>query len=252
MSTKQLLVVNLVVALVSAAVAVVLTSDREPEPAVLGPIGATPAPVALDPVIEQLERASLLANEAAAIATLRAITSAEAQAMAAGIIDTDGDGQGEYAYLSELAGTKPPRTSSEVLVPPILTPELGNVDAKGVATRNGYHFRVFLPSRAAGARSTGLAEGGRGTPDGEACEVLWCAYAWPVQAGKTGARAFFVSQEGDLLETPNADSAYSSEVRGPAFDAALCNRQPRDMGAENALADGCRANDGRAWALVGS
>ena len=250
MSTKQIVVVSIAFAALGAGIATVVTSRMSADETGGGTIRLGARSLDLDRVVEHLDDARLDANEAAAIATLRALTSAEAVTMDAVLIDIDGDGAGEYAYLGEMAGTAPLRGGTDVAVPEILSASLGAVSAKGVATKNGYHLRVFLPGAPAGRRYPGLAEGDRHAPDADAAEVLWCAYAWPVDAGTTGMRVFFVNQEGDLLETANADHAYSSEARGPKFDAAFSSESPRDMGTRTAI-EGRSANDGRHWSIVG-
>jgi hypothetical protein len=75
-------------------------------------------------------------------------------------------------------------------------------------------------------------------------------YAWPVEAGATGTTAYFLNQEGDLLETANVDQAYSGESKAPAFDAAFGAHNPRDM-AQVGLWMTEKSNDGHAWTLVG-
>src|SRR6187402_2069591 len=62
--------------------------------------------------IPKLMSARLAANEAAAISTLRSISSAQAQVQSSGAIDTDADGAGEYGGFAELAGAFPMRTSA--------------------------------------------------------------------------------------------------------------------------------------------
>src|SRR4029077_13333147 len=62
--------------------------------------------------IPKLLAARLSANEAAAISTLRSISSAQAQLQSSAAIDCDADGSGEYGYFAEMAGTKSMRTSN--------------------------------------------------------------------------------------------------------------------------------------------
>src|SRR5262245_40468575 len=59
--------------------------------------------------IPKLMSARLAANEAAAISTLRTISSAEATFRSTTSADTDADGAGEFGYLAELAGRVPMR-----------------------------------------------------------------------------------------------------------------------------------------------
>ena len=54
--------------------------------------------------IPNLLAARLNANESAAVATLKNISSAQSQCQASGVIDTNANGQGEYGYFGELSG----------------------------------------------------------------------------------------------------------------------------------------------------
>src|SRR5687768_8841966 len=62
--------------------------------------------------LPKLMAARLAANEASAIATMRALSTAEALVQSQSVIDTDGDGAGEMGYFAELAGAVPVRTSA--------------------------------------------------------------------------------------------------------------------------------------------
>lgn len=256
MHSKQLVVVA-VVALLSGGLGVVVTSRMASKDVQPAPRVADARPVDLDPIVDRLEHAHASANEAAAIATLRSIASAQAQAQALGIVDVDGDSVGEYAWFAELAGTAPLRCASgaggELLQPPLLASAFGQVSATGTVERSGYVYWMYLPGASAGGRIQGLPESRGGpAPDPDNSEVLWCVYAWPTEAGKSGARAFFLNQEGDLLGTANGDRAYSGESSVPDFDAAFDSAFPRDMASELPDASLRRArNDGRVWSLVG-
>jgi len=189
--------------------------------------------------IPKLMSARLSANEAAAISTLRSISSAQAQIQSSGAVDTDGDGGGEYAYFAELAGTVPMRildtsvtpavpaigaVGTDELNPAILATAFGNV-AAGRVSRSGYFFTMFLPDATAAGVVPGLAEaatGGSGAtiPNSNNCEILWACYAWPVDLNGTGNRAFFINQEGDLLQCANrsATASFDGTIRTPTFD----------------------------------
>ena len=83
-------------------------------------------------------------------------------------------------------------------------------------------MRVFLPTGADKAVGEGsAAEKGR-PEDANQQEVRFICYAWPIEVGKTGNRAFFINQEGDLLQMNNRLAApYDGAAAGPAFDASL-------------------------------
>lgn len=251
MQPKQLAIVIAAVALLSAGLGVVVTSAMRPKEVKVSLDLGGGRTLDLGETAERLEGARINANENAAIAVLRSIASAQAQAQASAIIDTDGDTGGEYAYLGEMAGVSPLRGGTRLMEPALLVSSLGDVTPAGIAERSGYLFRVFLPGATVNGRTPGLPEGSREQPDSDNAEVLWCAYAWPVEAGVTGKRAFFISHEGELTAAPNADGAYSGEEAAPAFDAALSSDYPGDMASITPLASlGQTSNDGREWSSL--
>ena len=193
--------------------------------------------------IPRLMSARLSANEAAAIAALRSIATSQAQLQSSGAIDTDADGAGEYGYFGELSGADPLRVSAagvpaagvvgtDELVPAILSTQFGRV-AASVVVRQGYVFQIWLPAATAGGLVGGIAEAPNGGssatfPNPNNCEIMWCAYAWPVEVHKTGNRAFFTSHEGDLLQCLNRSlTPYDGAVKTPNFDEAFST--PGDM-----------------------
>ncbi|MEW6073929.1 MAG: prepilin-type N-terminal cleavage/methylation domain-containing protein [Planctomycetota bacterium] len=234
--------------------------------------------------IPKLMSARISANENAAIATLRSIASAQAQIESACAIDTDADGGGEFGYFGELASTAflriydaatdAPAIGLEEIDPPILPTPFGGIEVDangdGVVERTGYYFKMWLPAAVAGGAIAGVPEDGTAgvggadaanIPDSDNCEILWCCYAWPVDAGVTGSRTFFINQEGDLLQFLNADETYEDIINAaniPAFDAAYSDGTGGlDMGARLGItamisADGEAANDGNTWTVVGN
>ena len=187
--------------------------------------------------IPRLMSARLSANEAAAISTLRSVTSAQAQLQSSAAIDTDADGAGEYGYFGELSGVDPLRVSNagvpaagtvgtDELVPAILSSAFGNV-AASVVQRQGYMFQMWLPNATAAGLVPGVAEaltGGAGAtlPNPNNGELLYCCYAWPADYNKTGNRAFFTNQEGDLLQCLNRSlTPYDGAVKTPGFAEAF-------------------------------
>jgi len=203
------------------------------------------------------------ANEISAIATLRAVVASQMQAQAANSIDTDSDGQAEFAYFGELCGTVPARVSAggvpgagtvgvDELQPSPLLQTLGNV-SQSVVTRSGYVFQIWMPTNPLPAPIAGLAEdlnGGKTAapfPDPQTGTQYFCTYGWPINAGLTGTRCFFVNQEGVILETSiRGPGAYSGIVGGPAFDAAYS--VAGDMSSP--IARGAPAVDGNNWLPV--
>ena len=138
------------------------------------------------------------ANEAAAIATLQNLVTAQRRFADERRRDHDRDDRGEFGWLAELAGSvgidgMPGPAARPV---PLLTAAFREVVA-GRVQRSGYWFAVFLP----GPGGTWLGEadlgGGAGRVlDVDAAERDFVAYAWPVERGRTGARTFVVRPDG--------------------------------------------------------
>jgi prepilin-type N-terminal cleavage/methylation domain-containing protein len=176
--------------------------------------------------IPNLLAAKLSANETAAIATLRNLTSCQAQIQTSGKIDTDNDGIGEFGVFLEMTGTKGVRkgydgagsssigTGGTVVSPAVLSPSLASVDALGFVTKAGYCFMIFLPDNTAAPAAAlfihetnvggtyGLA-GGAGGVGTNLSEQIWCAYGQPVAYGNSGNRRFFVNQAADVMQSSN-------------------------------------------------
>ncbi len=197
--------------------------------------------------IPNLLSARLNANESSAISTLRNVTSAQAQIQAQAAIDEDSDGIGEHGTFGEMAASVGLRTTGLNLSPAVLSGALGAVDANGYVNKAGYYFALFLPA-AAGAPTPENAGGGMavGTVDIDLCENTWCCYAWPVNRGNTGNRAFMVNQTGDLLQTNGAVLAYNGTGTAPAGDAAFAAAGS----ISGALAIGAVGVDGNTWTSV--
>jgi hypothetical protein len=211
--------------------------------------------------IPKLMSARLSANEAAAIATMRALMSAEAQFMAAGVVDQDEDGLGEYGFLGEMAGARPLRGIEPDLLcePAVLSPAFGELvpDGRGgaVVKRSGYYFQVWLPDSRGGALCDReeAAEAKNVSMDVDSCELRFCIYAWPIKSGQTGMRAFYLDQEGDLLVNDNLGEGYSGLPgdggRAPRFDAAF-EKAGRFLDESQATDGGRPAADGSYWHVL--
>jgi prepilin-type N-terminal cleavage/methylation domain-containing protein len=174
----------------------------------------------------------MAANEAAAIATMRQMSTCQAQVKTAAYIDGDGDGVGEFGFLGELAGSHYVRTfiggvqaisPTAKVAPPVASGSFGNIK-NSIVNRSGYYFQIWLPD-AAGNAVAEAATGGADAasfPDPDMCETVWCAYAWPASYGNSSRRAFFVNQQGDVLQTLNETMKYNhllAPVAGAAFAA---------------------------------
>jgi prepilin-type N-terminal cleavage/methylation domain-containing protein len=200
--------------------------------------------------IPNLLSARLNANESAAIATLKNISSGQAQCQASGVIDVNTNGQGEYGYFGELSGRTTVRGSPLRIRPPVLSTAFGIVAARQVM-RSGFIFQMYLPS----TTSAGIAEDATGGDTGNdngvdppSAEVMWCCYAWPAVNGNSGKRTFFINQGGDVLATNGAVVQYSLSTGGPAYGAAFVASGTNSLSA--GIAANTVARDTNTWVVV--
>ncbi|MHC4599290.1 MAG: DUF2950 family protein [Planctomycetota bacterium] len=138
-------------------------------------------------------------NEASAQGSLKAIATGQEQFKSAVTIDRDGDGIGEYGFLSELAGTRRGRCSDPVSQSsPYIPSILGKLGPKGIACKAGYCFRLYLPG------ADGPLEEGTAIPEVDPKlvdlhEKNYVVFAWPIQTGRTGLRFFAISALGQVF-----------------------------------------------------
>jgi len=205
--------------------------------------------------IPNLLSARLNANESAAIATLKNISSGQSQCQASGVIDVNGNGQGEYGFFGELSGRVAVRNNTgatQTISPPVLSTAFGNVNADSNVSRSGYLFRMYLPDATASGLTETATTGGDPTNaigiDAGQAETLWCCYAWPQVQGNSGKRAFFVNQSGDVLATNGIGLAYSGNTSMPAPTAAFLAGTSGFMG--NRVASNGTGLDTNFWVVV--
>ncbi|MBL8896771.1 MAG: hypothetical protein JNM84_04055 [Planctomycetes bacterium] len=201
-------------------------------------------------------RARVNANESAAISTLRNLTSAQAEFRGTGQIDVDRDGAGEFGFFGELSAGTNLRGTTETMNPPALSASFRQV-VDGRATSSGYYFTIFLPDSngiGIGEEATGGAPAVLGVdrPAADFCEIIWCAYAWPIRRGSTGNRIFFVNQMGDILtaqnNVANGGTGYSGPS-GPSPDAAFAASGSTNQ-ISGLIAVNSVGKDGERWVVV--
>jgi len=183
-------------------------------------------------------------NESTVIAALKNISSGQSQLQASGAQDADGDGQGEYGFLGELAGVAPLRGSDALLVPPVLHGRFGAV-RDGRVEIGGYVIEMFLPAKDGGWVSEAKRGAGGGEVDDDAAEKVWLCYAWPVEHGWTGTRAFLVDQNGDILSSNMSAQLYSGREAPEGGEAGHCRTDGQCRTAANTV-DHC----GNTWVVI--
>ena len=188
------------------------------------------------------------ANEAATIASLRSMAASQGQFQGNVIVDQDEDGEGEFGFLQELAGTALPRGKTSPVYPPFLAKSFG-VTRNGVVTKNGYHFYIYLPGKdgAMGERD-GNAPTDRGSANLQ--EKYWVCYAWPVEYQKTGTQVFAVNQGGTVIAATNTDGKYSGLTKKPLWNAAFVKNPTEAQFFQFTIELGLQPNksgDGLSW-----
>ncbi len=175
--------------------------------------------------IPSLLRARVAANETSAVGTLRTLATAQAEFRQAAEVDEDDDGVGQYGFLQELAGTVDFRGRAVAAQPPYIARNLAAKDLGGgvvAAQKSGYDFIMYLPGDA-GAVLTEV-EGGPNpacAADGrDMQELYYVCYAWPQDAGRSGTRAFVISEEGEVWATKMDTVEYEGVTTVPAATAA--------------------------------
>lgn len=203
--------------------------------------------------IPNLLSARLNANESAAIATLKNISSSQAQCQASAVIDANNNGAGEYGFFGELSGARPVRNDevggvgTNLITPPVLSTAFGNVALSRVV-RSGYVFQMYLPDTARAGVPEAATGGGAGAAiNASNAEVMWCCYAWPSAFGNSGKRTFFVNQGGDVLAQRNDTTRYSGTA-APALNAAFALSSSGNMAS--AVAANTVAYDAAIWVVV--
>jgi hypothetical protein len=180
------------------------------------------------------------ANERMALYTLRSLVDAQQLMRRSGLIDVNGNNQGEYGTLAELAGTVPLRGLGAPLDPPVLTATFGKVKG-GVVEHQGYRFRLYLP----GPEGRPLAEQDSGgapeAVDAALAEQAWCVVAWPVDS-VSGTRRFYVDQRGRVHQ-----SAFPFRG-GEAPDPARLTVKPGDL--TSGFKRGAKTRHGDRWRPV--
>ncbi|MFO0985393.1 MAG: prepilin-type N-terminal cleavage/methylation domain-containing protein [Planctomycetota bacterium] len=192
----------------------------------------------------------ITANESSAIATMRSVITANAQFRSQVAIDRNQNGNGEYAFMAEMAGVVNKRDTLTPNQPPTLPRKLGIVN-QGVVNSAGYFFELYLPGPN-GVPVPEAPSGGEANPGDVAddlAEAHWVLYAWPVDYNGTGRRVFATSAAGDIIATPNTNQRYNGLAKRPTGDAAAPIASQNDITA-GLVHQGQASVDGENWTSV--
>lgn len=127
--------------------------------------------------IPQLIRWRMMSNESAAIGGIRTISTTQLSFQASAFVDTDGNGEGDYGSLAQLANP-----DGAGLAEPFIDSVLGN------GNKLGYLF------------AANVTPGNGLTPPSYTCTAV------PVAPGFTGYRQFFVDETGIIRFTADGSA----------------------------------------------
>ena len=201
--------------------------------------GVTGVVVAASIALPNLAKARVTANETAAIATMRRILSAQADYRSGLMRDSDGDGEGENGFLTDLIGDGHGReervTPTGILTGLRRTP-LGY-------EKSGYIFRIYLPAEDGSPIGDHESRERLREADGDLAETIGVVVAWPRREGVSGARSFFIDRQGVLRF---CNGGYGAE-KGPSPD--LFTTQRGNL-ASAPIGRRARPHDGQYWLEV--
>lgn len=153
--------------------------------------------------------------EERAVSRLREILWGQRRVRELGYVDSNRDGESEFALLPELVGTARRTGTNEraaVLKPDLYRPV---VTSPAVFQSEGYLVAVYLP----GGSGTPTASTPADPVDGKAAAQRFIAYAWPMTLDQNGRRVFAIDQDDHVCETENP-RGYAGLDKIPASDAA--------------------------------
>ncbi len=178
------------------------------------------------------------ANEATAVATLRAIHAAQEGYRARTARDADGDGDGEFGLIADLMAKTRPGERRPTLRTPVLSGLTQSAD--GDWTRSGYFFRAYLPAED-GSPVGDQERGARlSLVDGDLAESVVVVVAWPASRGSTGSRAFLMNASGQIWQCFDGTYGASNPPAPDLFNSQKGNLASQPIGLGEVPRDGCR------------
>ncbi|MEN8149496.1 MAG: hypothetical protein ABFS86_06715 [Planctomycetota bacterium] len=140
-----------------------------------------------------------VAQEAGAVRALQWIAAAQARFLslpASAVVDRDGDGQAEHGFLPDLLRETP--ADGDWGPPP---PFMGAVD-RDILEVPGFYVTILLPAEDGAPLMLSRAD----RVDAAAAARTFAAVAWPMEAGRTGYRTYYVNHSLIVHENPNREN----------------------------------------------
>jgi len=161
-----------------------------------------------------------ISDEARAVRALQWIAAAQARirtAPAGSAVDLDRDGQSEYAFLSDLLKNTP--TDGAWGPQPIVA-----TADQDIFRLPGFYIAILL----AGPSGEPILPSHADRIEADFAERTFAAVAWPIEAGRTGYRAYYVDHGLLIHEHPNSDGEISGHYVPALPTQVLASRNPRN------------------------
>jgi hypothetical protein len=140
-------------------------------------------------------------DEARAVSAVQWVAAAQAwlRTAPAGVaVDRDGDGETEYGFLPDLLRAAPRDGAWG-------EPPFEGDPGEDLLRVPGFYVAILLP----GPEGEPVLPSRATTVEPDFAEKVFAVIAWPVEAGKTGYRAYFANQELLVWEHPNEERKIS-------------------------------------------
>ncbi|NOZ21453.1 MAG: type II secretion system protein [Planctomycetes bacterium] len=229
--------------------------------------------VILSVAVPSVLRARMAANESAAVGNLKTIATEQVLFQSQEEVDQDWDGNGESGLLSELCGEITPRNTraAGAVYPTYLSGKFTTAGANGngAAEASGYFYKMFLADtdttagddRSLGGTGNASGQGGPVFDPADSTQNIaitvqensFVCYAWPVELGTTGSRAYVVNEIGHVYCSKMNNATYSGiDVPITDYSAAYAPDGSTDTWFNNKLGSQANGNDGNLWIATGS
>jgi antitoxin component YwqK of YwqJK toxin-antitoxin module len=204
-------------------------------------------------VIREGNLETIRQNEAKVVSKLKELRAGIDNFKNSVCVDQDEDGEGEFGFFPELAGTSACRTDGGLGGPshkarPFVDSFFGKVNKRGEVVYAGYVFCLYLPGpKAAIGSNPTVPNGDAAVADDQ--EASFALYAWPVNFGVTGKQAFFLNQDRILYTTKNDRRKYQGETApAPAAIYDRASKTSRNLMAELGTTEtDKKPTDGETW-----
>lgn len=204
-------------------------------------------------IYQGIINAIIHSNEGHTVGNLRSISTALSQFQAQCIVDQDRDGIGEYGFLQEVSGVVKGRSGKQVSSsePWLLKNFSNGIENSGIVQKDGYYYLLYLPGKNGSGREIFPLKKETDSSIIDQQENYWICYAWPVDYGYTGIRAYCIDIGAEVHGTSNRNKNYHGLEKIPKATSAMEKEEKPTESEFARLASGTEAIDGLTWSAGG-